>query len=269
MYKGVFKMANNNNKGMKPKKVGNAEFFVNGVVVVNNTTEGTQNPFNGNIEYQIGIAISEKDLQSINTIKTIENQLQKSLNLSSDNENLYLYSKSKNTITVIDKDNNTTILNIGDVVTVFVNVAVWEFGNQQNVGIYCQGVVKIGTTQKATIFERYQQIQNNNADYTKSLECYQYNDTKQLQPPIYPNEYSTNENEENINFNDLPQLTFSATFLLDNPCNDSFIISSFCSFVKSHFLFPYILFLVVLLCKAVWSLFGIHTRLSSRLFKGL
>lgn len=199
----------NNNKGIKPKKVGNAEFFVNGVVVVNNTKEGTQNPFNGGLEYQIGVAISEKDLQSINTIKTIEKQLQNSLNLAGDNENLYLYSKSKNPIAIIDKDNNNTTLNIGDVVTVFLNVIVWEFGNQQKVGVYCQGVVKIGTTQKATIFERYQQIQNNNAAYTKSLECYQYNDTKQLQPPIYPNEYNTNtnENEENINFNDLPQIT--------------------------------------------------------------
>ena len=197
----------NNTKNVKAKKIGSAEFFANGVVVVNNTVEGTQNPFNGNLEYQIGIAISEKDLQSINTIKTIENQLQNSLNLTSDNENLYLYSKSKNPIAVIDKQNNSTTLNVGDVVTVFVNVVVWEFGNQRNIGVYCQGVVKIGTTQKATIFERYQQIQNSNADYTKSLECYQYNDTKQLQPPIYPNEYNSNENDENINFNDLPQLT--------------------------------------------------------------
>ena len=196
----------NNTKNVKAKKVGSAEFFVNGVVVVNNTVEGAQNPFNGNLEYQIGVAISEKDLQSINTIKTIENQLTTSLNLANDNENLYLYSKSKNPISVIDKDNNTTMLNIGDVVTVFVNVVLWEFGNQQNVGVYCQGVVKIGTTPKATIFERYQQLQNNNADYTKSLECYQYNDTKQLQPPIYPR-YNANENEENINFNDLPQIT--------------------------------------------------------------
>ena len=195
----------NNTKNVKAKKIGSAEFFANGVVVVNNTVEGTQNPFNGNLEYQIGIAISEKDLQSINTIKTIENQLQNSLNLTSDNENLYLYSKSKNPIAVIDKQNNSTTLNVGDVVTVFVNVVVWEFGNQRNIGVYCQGVVKIGTTQKATIFERYQQIQNSNADYTKSLECYQYNDTKQLQPPVYPNEY--NENDENINFNDLPQIT--------------------------------------------------------------
>ena len=199
-------MSNNNNKEKKKKKVGNAEFFVNGVVVVNNTTEGKQNPFNGNLEYQVGIAISEKDLQSINTIKTIENQLATSLNLSCDNENLYLYSKSKNPITVIDKNNNNTTLNVGDVVTVFVNVAVWEFGNQQNVGVYCQGVVKIGTTQKATIFERYQQIQNNNADYTKSLECYNYTDVKSIQPPIYPNEYVATE-DENINFNDLPQIT--------------------------------------------------------------
>lgn len=197
----------NNTKNVKAKKVGSAEFFANGVVVVNNTKEGTQNPFNGNLEYQIGIAISEKDLQSINTIKTIENQLQNSLNLTSDNENLYLYSKSKNPIIVIDKNNNSTNLNVGDVVTVFINVVVWEFGNQRNIGVYCQGVVKIGTTQKATIFERYQQIQNSNADYTKSLECYQYNDAKQLQPPIYPNEYNTNESDENINFNDLPQLT--------------------------------------------------------------
>ena len=198
---------NNNTKNVKAKKVGSAEFFANGVVVVNNTKEGTQNPFNGNLEYQIGIAISEKDLQSINTIKTIENQLQNSLNLTSDNENLYLYSKSKNPIIVIDKNNNSTNLNVGDVVTVFINVVVWEFGNQRNIGVYCQGVVKIGTTQKATIFERYQQIQNSNADYTKSLECYQYNDAKQLQPPIYPNEYNTNESDENINFNDLPQIT--------------------------------------------------------------
>ena len=201
-------MANNNNKGMKPKKVGNAEFFVNGVVVVNNTKEGMQNPFNGSLEYQIGIAISEKDFQSINTIKTIENQLQNSLNLTTDSENLYLYSKSKNPITVIDKGNNNTTLNTGDVVTVFVNVVVWEFGNQQKVGVYCQGVVKIGTTQKATIFERYQQLQNNNADYTKSLECYNYTDVKSIQPPIYSNEYQSNSPEdESINFNDLPQIT--------------------------------------------------------------
>lgn len=201
-------MANNNNKGMKPKKIGNAEFFVNGVVVVNNTVEAIQNPFNGGLEYQVGIAISEKDLQSINTIKTIENQLQNSLNLASDNENLYLYSKSKKPITVIDKNNNNTTLNIGDVVTIFANVVVWEFGNQQKVGVYCQGVVKIGTTQKATIFERYQQIQNNNADYTKSLECYNYTDVKSIQPSINLNEYQSIVNEdENINFNDLPQIT--------------------------------------------------------------
>ena len=198
----------NNTKNVKAKKVGSAEFFVNGVVVVNNTVEGVQNPFNGNLEYQIGVAISEKDLQSINTIKTIENQLTTSLNLANDNENLYLYSKSKNPISVIDKDNNTTMLNIGDVVTVFVNVVLWEFGNQQNVGVYCQGVVKIGTTQKVTIFERYQQLQNNNADYTKSLECYNYTDVKSIQPPTYPNEYESNSPEdESINFNDLPQLT--------------------------------------------------------------
>ena len=198
----------NNTKNVKAKKVGSAEFFANGVVVVNNTKEGTQNPFNGNLEYQIGIAISEKDLQSINTIKTIENQLQNSLNLTSDNENLYLYSKSKNPIIVIDKNNNSTNLNVGDVVTVFINVVVWEFGNQRNIGVYCQGVVKIGTTQKATIFERYQQIQNSNADYTKSLECYNYTDVKSIQPPIYSNEYQSNSPEdESINFNDLPQLT--------------------------------------------------------------
>ena len=199
---------NNNAKNVKAKKVGSAEFFVNGVVVVNNTKEGTQNPFNGNIEYQIGIAISEKDLQSINTIKTIENQLQNSLNFTTDNENLYLYSKSKNPIPVIDKTNNNTTLNTGDVVTVFVNVVVWEFGNQRNIGVYCQGVVKIGTIPKATIFERYQQLQNNNADYTKSLECYNYTDVKSIQPPIYSNEYQSNSPEdESINFNDLPQIT--------------------------------------------------------------
>ena len=199
---------NNNAKNVKAKKVGSAEFFVNGVVVVNNTKEGTQNPFNGNIEYQIGIAISEKDLQSINTIKTIENQLQNSLNLTTDSENLYLYSKSKNPIPVIDKTNNNTTLNTGDVVTVFVNVVVWEFGNQRNIGVYCQGVVKIGTIPKATIFERYQQLQNNNADYTKSLECYNYTDVKSIQPPIYSNEYQSNSPEdESINFNDLPQIT--------------------------------------------------------------
>ena len=197
----------NNNKGMKPRKIGNAEFFVNGVVVVNNTKEGTQNPFNGSLEYQIGIAINLKDTLSVNTISQVEKQLQISLQQNCDNECIYLYAKSKKPITIIDNNNNATTLKVGDVVTAFVNVVLWEFGNQINTAIYSQGAVKIGESVRQSLFEKYQDVQKTNQDYTKSLECYQYNDTKQLQPPIYPNEYNANENEENINFNDLPQIT--------------------------------------------------------------
>ena len=200
-------MANNNNKGMKPKKVGNAEFFVNGVVVVNNTIESIENPFSGNIEYQIGIAINLKDTLSVNTLSQVEKQLQISLKQNCDNECIYLYAKSKKPISIIDNNNNLTVLKVGDVVTVFVNVVLWEFGNQINTAIYSQGAVKIGESVRQSLFEKYQDVQKTNKDYTKSLEFYQYNDTKQLQPPIYPNEYNTNENEENINFNDLPQIT--------------------------------------------------------------
>ena len=200
-------MANNNNKGMKPKKVSNDEFFVNGVVVVNNTIESVENPFSGNAEYQIGIAINLKDALSVNTLSQVEKQLQISLQQNCDNECIYLYAKSKKPIPVIDNNNNTTILKVGDVVTAFVNVVLREFGNQINTAIYSQGAVKIGESVRQSLFEEYQDVQKTNQDYTKSLECYQYNDTKQLQPPIYPNEYRTNENEENINFNDLPQIT--------------------------------------------------------------
>lgn len=199
-------MANNNNKGMKPKKVGNAEFFVNGVVVVNNTVEPVENPFSGNAEYQLGIAINLKDNLSVNTLSQVEKQLQISLKQNCDNECIYLYAKSKKPIQIIDNNNNTAILKVGDIVTAFVNVVLWEFGNQINTAIYSQGAVKIGESVKQSLFEKYQDVQKTNQDYTKSLECYQYNDTKQLQPPIYP-EYNANENEENINFNDLPQLT--------------------------------------------------------------
>lgn len=199
-------MANNNNKGMKPKKVGNAEFFVNGVVVVNNTVEPVENPFSGNAEYQLGIAINLKDNLSVNTLSQVEKQLQISLKQNCDNECIYLYAKSKKPIQIIDNTNNTAILKVGDIVTAFVNVVLWEFGNQINTAIYSQGAVKIGESVKQSLFEKYQDVQKTNQDYTKSLECYQYNDTKQLQPPIYP-EYNANENEENINFNDLPQLT--------------------------------------------------------------
>lgn len=195
----------NNNKGMKPKKVGNAEFFVNGVVVVNNTIEPVENPFSGNAEYQLGIAINLKDTLSVNTLSQVEKQLQISLKQNCDNECIYLYAKSKKPIPIIDNNNNTAILKVGDVVTAFVSVVLWEFGNQINTAIYSQGVVKIGESVRQSLFEKYQDVQKTNKDYTKSLECYQYNDTKQLQPPIYPNEYNTNE--ENINFNDLPQLT--------------------------------------------------------------
>ena len=197
----------NNNKGMKPKKVGNAEFFVNGVVVVNNTIEPVENPFSGNPEYQIGISINLKDTLSVNTLSQVENQLQISLKQNCDNECIYLYAKSKKPISIIDNSNNTAMLKVGDIVTAFVNVVLWEFGNQINTAIYSQGVVKIGESVRQSLFEKYQDMQKNNQDYTKSLECYQYNDTKQLQPPIYPNEYPSSENEENINFNDLPQLT--------------------------------------------------------------
>ena len=197
----------NNNKGMKPKKVGNAEFFVNGVVVVNNTIEPVENPFSGNPEYQIGISINLKDTLSVNTLSQVENQLQISLKQNCDNECIYLYAKSKKPIPIIDNNNNTTMLKVGDIVTAFVNVVLWEFANQINTAIYSQGAVKIGESVRQSLFEKYQDMQKNNQDYTKSLECYQYNDTKQLQPPIYSHEYNASENEENINFNDLPQLT--------------------------------------------------------------
>lgn len=197
----------NNNKGMKPKKVGNAEFFVNGVVVVNNTIEPVENPFSGNNEYQLGIAINLKDTLSVNTLLQVENQLQISLKQNCDNECIYLYAKSKKPIPIIDNNNNTTMLKVGDIVTAFVNVVLWEFANQINTAIYSQGAVKIGESVRQSLFEKYQDMQKNNQDYTKSLECYQYNDTKQLQPPIYSHEYNASENEENINFNDLPQLT--------------------------------------------------------------
>ena len=199
-------MANNNNKGMKPKKIGNAEFFINGAVVVNNTIEAVENPFSGNAEYQIGIAINLKDTLSVNTLSQVEKQLQISLKQNCDNECIYLYAKSKKPISVIDDNNSVTILKVGDIVTAFVNVVLWEFGNQINTAIYSQGAVKIGESVRQTLFEKYQDIQKTNQDYTKSLECYQYNDTKQLQPPIY-SQYNANENEENINFNDLPQIT--------------------------------------------------------------
>lgn len=197
----------NNNKGMKPKKVGNAEFFVNGVVVVNNTIESVENPFSGNNEYQLGIAINLKDTLSVNTLSQVEKQLQISLKQNCDNECVYLYAKSKKPIPIIDNNNNTAILKVGDIVTAFVNVVLWEFGNQINTAIYSQGVVKIGESVRQSLFDKIYKNIKTNQDYIKSLECYQYNDTKQLQPSIYPNEYTTNENEENINFNDLPQLT--------------------------------------------------------------
>lgn len=197
----------NNNKGMKPKKIGNAEFFVNGVVVVNNTIESIENPFSGNPEYQLCISINLKDTLSVNTLSQVEKQLQISLQQNCDNECIYLYTKSKKPIPIIDNNNNATILKVGDVVTAFINVVLWEFGNQINTAIYSQGAVKIGESVRQSLFEKYQDVQKTNQDYTKSLECYQYNNTKQLQPPIYPNEYNISENEENINFNDLPQIT--------------------------------------------------------------
>ena len=152
-------MANNNNKGMKPKKVGNAEFFVNGVVVVNNTIESVENPFSGNAEYQIGIAINLKDTLSVNTLSQVEKQLQISLKQNCDNECIYLYAKSKKPISIIDNNNNLTVLKVGDVVTVFVNVVLWEFGNQINTAIYSQGAVKIGESVRQSLFEKYQDIQ--------------------------------------------------------------------------------------------------------------
>ena len=145
---------------MKAKKLGSGNAFLRGVVIFDNHKNGQTNQFTGNTEYSVGIKIMNDDKLSTKSLSDFVKMMGLSQNdvnniFMRDDEGITFFSKSRKEISVIDIDNQivdaTNI--IGFKVVVALNVTIWQYGNTNNVGVYCNGLKVLEKAETKTIFD--------------------------------------------------------------------------------------------------------------------
>lgn len=152
---------------MKAKKLGSGNVFLRGVVIFDNHANGQENQFNGNTEYTVGIKIMNDDKLSTKSLSDFVKMMglnQNDVNniFMRDDEGITFFSKSRKVISVIDIDNqiveDTSL--IGFKVVVALNVTIWQYGNTNNIGVYCNGVKVLEKAETRTIFDIFSTSQS-------------------------------------------------------------------------------------------------------------
>lgn len=153
---------------MKAKKLGSGNVFLRGVVIFDNHANGQANQFNGNTEYSVGVKIMNDDKLSAKSLSEFIKAMglnQNDVNniFMRDDEGITFFSKSRKAISVIDIDNqivdNATSL-IGSKVVVALNVTIWLYANNNNIGVYCNGLKVLEKAETRTIFDIFSTSQS-------------------------------------------------------------------------------------------------------------
>lgn len=153
---------------MKAKKLGSGNVFLRGVVIFDNHANGQENQFNGNTEYSVGVKIMNDDKLSTKSLSDFIKMMglnQNDVNniFMRDDEGITFFSKSRKTISVIDIDNqivDDAISLIGFKVVVALNVTIWQYGNTNNIGVYCNGLKVLEKAETRTIFDIFSTSQS-------------------------------------------------------------------------------------------------------------
>lgn len=152
---------------MKAKKLGSGNVFLRGVVIFDNHANGQENQFNGNTEYTVGIKIMNDDKLSTKSLSDFVKMMglnQNDVNniFMRDDEGITFFSKSRKVISVIDIDNQIVEANslIGFKVVVALNVTIWQYGNTNNIGVYCNGLKVLEKAETRTIFDLFSTSQS-------------------------------------------------------------------------------------------------------------
>lgn len=145
---------------MKAKKLGSGNAFLRGVVIFDNHKIGQNNQFTGNTEYSVGIKIMNDDKLSTKSLSDFVKMMGLSQNDANnifmcDDEGITFFSKSRKEISVIDIDNQLVDVDslIGFKVVIALNVTVWQYGNTNNIGVYCNGLKVLEKAETKTIFD--------------------------------------------------------------------------------------------------------------------
>lgn len=145
---------------MKAKKLGSGNVFLRGVVIFDNHKIGQNNQFTGNTEYSVGIKIMNDDKLSTKSLSDFVKMMGLSQNDANnifmcDDEGITFFSKSRKEISVIDIDNQLVDVDslIGFKVVIALNVTVWQYGNTNNIGVYCNGLKVLEKAETKTIFD--------------------------------------------------------------------------------------------------------------------
>lgn len=166
---------------MKAKKLGSGNVFLRGIVIFDNHSNGQVNQFNGNTEYTVGIKIMNDDKLSTKSLSDFVKMMglnQNDVNniFMRDDEGITFFSKSRKTISVIDIDNqivDDAISLIGFKVVVALNVTIWQYGNTNNIGVYCNGLKVLEKAETKTIFDIFSTSQSQMyVDDTKTTQMY-------------------------------------------------------------------------------------------------
>lgn len=152
---------------MKAKKLVSGNVFLRGVVIFDNHVNGQENQFNGNTEYTVGIKIMNDDKLSTKSLSDFVKMMglnQNDVNniFMRDDEGITFFSKSRKVISVIDIDNQIVEYTnlIGFKVVVALNVTIWQYGNTNNIGVYCNGLKVLEKAETKTIFDIFSTSQS-------------------------------------------------------------------------------------------------------------
>lgn len=153
---------------MKAKKLGSGNVFLRGVVIFDNHANGQVNQFNGNTEYTVGVKIMNDDKLSTKSLSDFVKMMglnQNDVNniFMRDEEGITFFSKSRKSISVIDIDNqivDDAISLIGFKVVTALNVTIWQYGNTNNIGVYCNGLKVLEKAETRTIFDIFSTSQS-------------------------------------------------------------------------------------------------------------
>lgn len=152
---------------MKAKKLGSGNVFLRGMIIFDNHITGQVNQFTGNTEYSIGIKIMNDDKLSTKSLSDFIKMMglnQNDVNniFMRDDEGITFFSKSRKPISVIDIDNQIveTASLIGFKVVIALNVTIWQYGNTNNIGVYCNGLKVLEKAETRTIFDIFSTSQS-------------------------------------------------------------------------------------------------------------
>ena len=167
---------------MKAKKLGSGNVFLRGVIIFDNHANGQTNQFNGSVEYTVGVKIMNDDKLSTKSLSDFVKLMglnQNDVNniFMRDDEGITFFSKSRKPISVIDIDNqivDATSL-IGFKVVIALNVTIWQYGNTNNIGVYCNGLKVLEKAETRTIFDIFSTSQSQMyVDDTKTTQTQTY-----------------------------------------------------------------------------------------------